>query len=61
MGYPIHQTAPAPAPANEANNIPAPGLLADAASRVDVNAAFNALAAVINDLRQALLDSQHLR
>lgn len=61
MGYAIHQTAPAPAPANEAHNVPAPALLADSASRVDVNAALNALAAVVNDLRQALLDSQHLR
>lgn len=60
MGYAIHNPEPAPPPASEAHNVPAPALLVDSAARVDVNAALNALGAAINDLRQALLDSEHL-
>lgn len=59
--YPIDRAAPAPQPANAVHAIPAPGLLTDAAARAQTNAALDALAAAINELRAKLIESGDLR
>lgn len=59
--YPVPRQVEAPPVANTNNDVPAPGLLTEAAARAETKAAIDALAATLNELRAKLIELGDLR